>query len=319
MQATITYMLTEQAQRAQMVATGQPVPRKQTDTVEVALEDLDCWPIAADGSIRVDLTAGYYPSAGINSKGTDFAAAPDFPALVRAERARDAEAKKKKRAELETELADQIAACQRFLANPALRSRPGSDWTIIDGTRVQRTDTQYHLGCPLWGEVLAEVERRTEIDAAAAAAAAEIKKAADSAREVAKSEYVADWIIHHTDDLTRRQQADGLLSRSGALAIIAASVFDPIAEKYNPAICDDSSCPCGRNDIDSLPTSVYPRWLQIKSKLPGGSTVEFERVRECLRDAAGFVEEGDGAAVASYAAVLKVPVGPFTLERRVRI
>ena len=40
MQATITYLLTEQAQRAQMAATGQPVARKQVVVEELPLEFL---------------------------------------------------------------------------------------------------------------------------------------------------------------------------------------------------------------------------------------------------------------------------------------
>ena len=58
MQATITYLLTEQAQRAQMAATGQPVARKQVVVEELPLEFLASpyTAIAADGSITVDLT-----------------------------------------------------------------------------------------------------------------------------------------------------------------------------------------------------------------------------------------------------------------------
>jgi len=56
MQATITYLLTEQAQRAQMAATGQPVARKQTITVEVPTEDLGLMEVADDGTPYLDLT-----------------------------------------------------------------------------------------------------------------------------------------------------------------------------------------------------------------------------------------------------------------------
>ena len=40
MQATVTYLLSEQAQRAQMAATGQPVARTQTMTIELTPGDL---------------------------------------------------------------------------------------------------------------------------------------------------------------------------------------------------------------------------------------------------------------------------------------
>jgi len=53
MQATVEYQLTEQAQRAQMAATGQPVARKQSKTIEVSAEDLPLCRIAEDGTASV--------------------------------------------------------------------------------------------------------------------------------------------------------------------------------------------------------------------------------------------------------------------------
>jgi len=55
MQATITYRLTEQAQRAQMAATGRPVARKQTITVEVPTEDLGLMQVTETGELYLDL------------------------------------------------------------------------------------------------------------------------------------------------------------------------------------------------------------------------------------------------------------------------
>jgi hypothetical protein len=55
MQATITYLLTEQAQRAQMAATGQPVARKQTMTIEVSAEDLPLLDVSHEGVAYLDL------------------------------------------------------------------------------------------------------------------------------------------------------------------------------------------------------------------------------------------------------------------------
>jgi hypothetical protein len=55
MTATITYCLTEAAQRAQMVATGQPVARKQQHTIEVTADDLPYLAAAEDGSLSRDL------------------------------------------------------------------------------------------------------------------------------------------------------------------------------------------------------------------------------------------------------------------------
>ena len=59
MQATITYLLTEQAQRAQMMATGQPVARKQISTVEIATADLDMLDMTDCGQPELDLSQGY--------------------------------------------------------------------------------------------------------------------------------------------------------------------------------------------------------------------------------------------------------------------
>ena len=68
MQATIAYLLTEQAQRAQMAATGQPVARKQTTTEDIP-SDLITHPlvqIGESGEMLVDLSR----DTGINRDGT---------------------------------------------------------------------------------------------------------------------------------------------------------------------------------------------------------------------------------------------------------
>ena len=56
MQATITYLLTEQAQRAQMAATGQPVARKQVKTVEITADQLPLLAMAEDGTPYLDIS-----------------------------------------------------------------------------------------------------------------------------------------------------------------------------------------------------------------------------------------------------------------------
>jgi hypothetical protein len=62
MQATITYLLTEQAQRAQMAATGQPVARKQTMSIEVTADDLPLCKVAEDGSLSIDTAHEHEPA-----------------------------------------------------------------------------------------------------------------------------------------------------------------------------------------------------------------------------------------------------------------
>jgi hypothetical protein len=58
MQATITYCLTEAAQRAQMAATGQPIARKHTTLEDVPPEVLmsPYCAISEDGCLTLDLT-----------------------------------------------------------------------------------------------------------------------------------------------------------------------------------------------------------------------------------------------------------------------
>ena len=59
MQGTITYLLTEQAQRVQMAATGQPVARKQTVTIDITAEDLDLMAVDKDGNAFLDLAGTF--------------------------------------------------------------------------------------------------------------------------------------------------------------------------------------------------------------------------------------------------------------------
>ena len=58
MQATITYCLSEAAQRAQMAATGQPVARKQITVEDVPPEVLmsPYCVVSEEGSLTLDLT-----------------------------------------------------------------------------------------------------------------------------------------------------------------------------------------------------------------------------------------------------------------------
>ena len=59
MQTTITYLLTEQAQRAQMAVTGQPIARTQTVTVDLPPQHAALLQIAHDGLPYLDLTPAY--------------------------------------------------------------------------------------------------------------------------------------------------------------------------------------------------------------------------------------------------------------------
>lgn len=54
--ATITYLLSKDAQRAHLLKTGEPASRRQTITIPITQEDIDLVPVDDGGSITVDLT-----------------------------------------------------------------------------------------------------------------------------------------------------------------------------------------------------------------------------------------------------------------------
>jgi hypothetical protein len=91
---------------------------------------------------------------------------------------------------------------------------------------------------------------------------------------------------------------------------------------YDPGeFCDARECPCGSEDITCLPTDVYVSWRASKARLPKDVKVQFQHIRECLRDGRwegdNYSEESAGPDI--YAAQITLPVGPFTMERLVKI
>jgi uncharacterized protein YbaA (DUF1428 family) len=333
MQATITYLLTEQAQREQMAATGQPVARKQVITIEVAPEDLELFPVAGDGSITVDLTSVMAGSNGIGrafrasgtvetwngGSGIYFSGVPDL-AQVRVGRAKLAEAAEEEarvlaeNGEHNRQLTE--AAYRKFMADPSARS--GELYDRIRALVRQLGEGDIQGPANWWPEkhdaLRVEIERRNAADRAA-------KDVAELAKEQAKSNFIEAWISEHGTDEDRDQFADGLLSRKAALALIADAAFaehgvpEPATE---PHVCKDSDCPCGSADVDALPRSVYPAWRALKAKLPEGYAVTFDRVRECLRDD-GWDGEGESAAPPYYTAEITIPCGPFQFTRTVKL
>ena len=329
MQATITYLLTEQAQRAQMAATGQPVARKQTMTIDIATEDLALFPVHEDGTISVDLTgyngkwhnelaaAGWGPWNG----GTGAAAITITPLLVQdlrrgmailaeAQAAKDALAAQNG----EHNRAITEAAYRAFLDDPAARQ------SLYHDPRVQDLRSPADFYPQQHAEFVTEIRHRNDADTAS-------KKLADAAREQAKTDYIAAWIAEHADESTRAQFGDGLLCRSVALSMIADAAFAaagvPEAAEYDDDFCRNNDCPCGSKDLDCLPRSVYPAWQKIKAGLPEGCTVSFSRVRECLCSALERGEispdEAETAGPAIYLAEIRMPHGPFVFERTVRL
>jgi len=333
MQATITYLLTEQAQRAQMATTGQPVARKQIMTIEVAPEDLELFSVDEDGNAYLDFARSTYEipqckwlqaATGMDNKLLFPAVAPDMVAILRDGRAKvKAEQKEREeRAERERieKRAQQDEAMRAFIADPNMPwiSNPRS-WVPLRGGYT--LDISTRPSDPLVDEYRRVATERMEAQSKREQAAREQREAADAAKERAKTDYIDAWVREHGDELTRQQHADGLLPRKEALALIADAAMADLPGEYDPGeFCQDRDCPCGRKDIDTLPRKAYEAWLPIKAKLPQGAEVEFERVRECLKDGDGYVDEDtETAGPPVYAALLKVPVGPFVFERLVLI
>lgn len=325
MQATITYLLTEQAQRAAMVATGQPVARKQTMTIEVPAEDLGIFPVKDDGTIVVDVSGwtvtGYGPImraggwSGWNGEYGIAANTIDPPFIADYKRGSEIVATRE-REKAETIKANGAhnramaeAAYQRLLIDPDLRAESARSFTAD----IKLPADFYPDALP---ELVAELARRSKSDSDA-------KIAAKLAAEAAKQEYISQWIADHGDDILRAQFADGLADRAQIVAMIAAQAFDSAkapAGIRDSVVCDNSGCPCCENTVSALPTPVYSEWRKIKAGLPEGSSAEFRRVRDCLRDSADWEEsDEDSASEAYYAADVTIPHGPFRFTRRIKL
>lgn len=320
MQATVTYLLTEQAQRAAMAATGQPVTRKQTMIIEVPKEDIHLFPLREDGTIVLDLTRNYPTNIGAQLQAAGWPAPNvvqatqlDPPLLedLRRGAAIIAEQKRAKealiRANSEHNRRQTEAAYQAFLADPEARCGWGEVHTLVADLRSP---------ADWWPaahrEFVAEIRRRNEADAAA-------KKQREEALERAKTEYIAEWISKYAETDVQEQFRDGLLARKDALAMIAAAAFDaagvPAGEPTVPQ-CGIQGCPCGYREVESLPRSIYPVWKALRAGLPEGYSVTFYRVRECQRSDDGYYDEdSDPVGPPYYTVDLKIPHGPFVFER----
>ena len=343
MQATITYLLTEQAQRAQMAATGQPVARKQQVSVEIRAEDLPLLQVTPEGIPYLDLSVQFPPRAAElkaagavvdehGERGSSYIAftqeAPDILAVLQAGAAKVAERKAAKLAaeQAENELAhangehnrvQAEAAYQRFLADPNARIR-------VNYQDLRSLVEDVRSPADWWPEkhegLCAEAQRRNDADARAA-------KERATQIEQAKQDYIAAWIAQYGDEILRAQFADGLACRKSIISAIANGAFLAVgvpAEAPDSVVCRNSDCPCTDTTVDCLPTPIYERWRELHAKLPEGTTVEFSRVRDCLRDSEdgswhGMEDEADSASPSYYVAALKMPHGPFTFERRVKL
>jgi hypothetical protein len=339
MQATITYLLTEQAQRDAIRATGSQVRRRQTRTINVGPDDLDLFPIDANGFIELDLTgsiagqwreplkaAGWAPDGhtGIASNQFDFPFIEDYRRGLALLAARDAEQKALEEANGQYNQALTERAFQHFLNDPNTRASERISDMVEDltGEELKAPASWFpsdHAG------FVSEIKRRRALEEEARKAAARAKEDAEAAKAKFKTEYIDNWIAQVGSAEIKKQHEDGLLARADALRLIADREFEflaiPPAHKVH--LCQDEECPCGNEGVDGLPPAVYTGWAaQLLDLIPDGigATVEFEKSRDCLRDPDGYHEpDNDGAGKPYYTALIKLPLGPFVFQRRVKI
>jgi hypothetical protein len=295
MQATITYLLTEQAQRAQMAATGQPVARKITVTEEIP-NDLALSPLAnidSDGRVSFDLSrhSGLYEDGTLGGNyATIYAGEDTVPATGLAALQKRISAIAAKSAEL----------AAGYARNQAIWRQQKQE----ESARRQKADAEY------------AVRKKAE-------------EAERESSERAKSAYIADWVANHGDADLSAQFADGLACRKTLISMIADEAFaatgvpDAITV---PDTCSSRECPCCDTTVDCLPRRIYAVWRKIKATLPQGSTATFARVRECLAEEidrngidAYSDEVQETAGPLYYTATITMPHGPFQFERRVKL
>ena len=338
MQATITFCLTEAAQRAQMVATGQPVARKQTVTVDVPAEDLEYYPILPTGAIVLNLCTSDGLEGdlrALRAYNYEFTAAPHVPDLVRKWRGLIQA--------IETAIVGSDALlAEKIDALPPERQSQGVESRIrrmLDTIAIPKCPPEIN---PRYSDsALRAVIRKLPLAVAAderwvarsreaigkqdAAIAAEraAKIAADTAAEAAKQDAIAAWVESLDSEFAdlKAQFADGLACRKALLSMMADVAFAAagIGKGANvPSTCANRECPCCDTTLDCLPGNVYSAWRALKSGLPAGAHVAFSYVRECQRDE-DWDGEGDSAGPAYYTADIAMPYGPFTFSRRVRL
>lgn len=334
MQATITYELTEQAQRAAMMATGQSIARYQEMVIEVEPQDLELFPVDKKGEIKLSLD-GFHPPqawagplhaagwAAVHHNGTGLEATVINPPLIEDYKRgavivaeQDAAEAELKRQNGEHNLQVTEVAYQVFLQNPDARAdsartlvgednlRTPADWWPADHTALA-----------------AEIKRREELDAAARRAKLKAEEAAKEAKEAAKLKYIDAFVAECGGSLAEQHKA-GLLARSEVVRMIADAVFEEFGLPDHHALttCQDEACPCGTVSVDAIPPATYAAWLPIAKLLPEGATADFEKTRDCVRDEDGELEPGnDGAGKPYYTAFVRLTVGPFVFKRRIKI
>jgi hypothetical protein len=321
MQATITYLLSEQAQRVQMAATGQPVARKQVRTIEVSAEQLMLMAVDEDGIPYLDIAAPLGKLTGVNLiagcavagwwENYNLHKIPEVGSydaellalIVAGIAARDAAAAAKaerKVAEAAKRQADwqvKVSELRADTANiQAIMDRDPDATPAVDTIYVPEVCTLPSDLHELRVRLDAERSRRL---AEQQAEQQESKKAAEALRKSAKIAAMTAFVSASGDPLLRQQYADGLLSRDDLLTLMADAALDAAGlppECPDSVVCRDSACPCRDDDITVLPREIYARYKAL-GELPEGSSVEFREVRNCLRGMITVKATREGLAV----------------------
>ena len=131
----------------------------------------------------------------------------------------------------------------------------------------------------------------------------------------------ASSIIAHIRSTARRPidvtRAKGLIAAALDACGVPAACPDPV-------LCVNSECPCEDSTVDCIPPAIYRTWKAFT--LPEGSTVEFHRVRNCLRtdgepdyDNDLLARYRETAGPTEYHAVVTISSGPFQFTRRIKL
>jgi hypothetical protein len=350
MQATITFLLSEKAQREQMATTGQPVARKQAVTVEVPNEDLALFNISEDGVPYLDLTKGLPTSldaAGITEhiSAHPYRCITDATDIVAAmKRGREKissdalKAKEIERAKLAANIEKQNEAVARFLADPTkliTGNYPNAEKLdepnyYIGGTRINKENYTDQPACPRWSEFIAEAQRRRDV-----ARAEWLVKQAETARlktekeakEAAKQEFIIAWIAEYGSESQKARSAESLLCRDEAIKAMADFTFarldtPGVAIAFASYLRPDPKCSCEdchddceikysvADECDCLSESEYSSLQTLKIEMPDAKFVL--RTRSAIHDCDHSPNCGSGHI---HTCMVKQTVGPFTLQR----
>lgn len=294
MTAKITYLLTEQAQRDAMAATGQPVARTQTIEAEIPTTDLDLLSISADGT---------YYSLVWRLRDAYAAAIAQDEASAAAE-----QAKITAEAEYDFTAATALDALQQTSEADRVRRTPTTDpvhpRSLTIPTHQPLTRTALAAYCARW-----DAQRKAEADAATAA---------EEAKEQAKLAVIDAWMRDYGTLLQQARHADGLMPRAEATKLMAAWVMDSysVPAEDDRQVCTKRECPCSESGITTLSETDYEAWAAIRNKLPGNHTVSFWRVTECP-PTDQYGDRDEACADTHTAAYIAIPYGPFRFERQV--